>query len=47
MQAKQVLHSLLNHTCSIMHQARRMALEANVYAALVGTRLTVTDLQNQ
>lgn len=44
MQAQQVLHKLLNDTCSIMHQAWRMALEANVMAALSGTRLTVTDL---
>jgi len=44
MQAQQVLHKLLNATCSIMHQARRRSLEVNVVAALSGTRLTVTDL---
>jgi len=44
MQAHQVLHKLLNDTCSIMHQPRRTALEVNVMAALTGTRLTVTDL---
>ena len=44
MQAQQVLHKLLNDTCSIMHQVRRRALEAIVMAALSGTRLTVTDL---
>jgi hypothetical protein len=27
-----------------MHQARQLALEVNVMAALSGTRLTVTDL---
>ena len=44
MQARQVLHKLLNDSCSVMHQARRTALEVNVMAALSGTRLTVTDL---
>jgi len=44
MQAQQVLHKLLNATCSIMHQTRRLSLEANVMAALTGRRLTVTDL---
>lgn len=44
MQAKQVCHKLLNDTCSIMHRTRRLSLEANVMAALSGTRLTVTDL---
>ena len=44
MQAKQVVHRLLNHTCSILHQTRRIALEVNVLAALSGTRLTVPDL---
>jgi DDE family transposase len=44
MQARQVCHKLLNDICSIMHQARRTALEVNVMAALSGTRLTVTDL---
>ena len=44
MQAKQVLHKLLDTTCSMMHQTRRTALEVNVMAALTGTRLTVTDL---
>jgi len=29
MQAKQALHSLFNHTCTILKQARRRALEAN------------------
>jgi len=44
MQAQQVLHKLLNTTCSKMHQTRQQSLEANVMAALSGTRLTVTDL---
>ena len=44
MQAKQVLHKLLDTTCLMMHQTRRTALEVNVMAALSGTRLTVTDL---
>ncbi len=44
MQAQQVCHKLLNDIGSIMHQARRRALEAMVMAALSGTRLTVTDL---
>jgi hypothetical protein len=44
MQAKQVCHKLLNGFGSIMHQARRTALEVNIMAALSGTRLTVTDL---
>lgn len=44
MQARQVLHKLLNAMGSDMHQARRTALEANVMAALSGTRLTVIDL---
>jgi len=44
MQAQQVLHKLLNDTCSMMHQMRRLSLEAIVMAALSGTRLTVTDL---
>ena len=38
MQAKQVLHKLLDTTCSMMHQTRRTALEVNVMAALTGTR---------
>ena len=44
MQAKQVLHKLLDTTCIILHPTRRTALEVNVMAALSGTRLTVTDL---
>ena len=44
MQAKQVLHKILMNTCSDMHKTRRIALEANVLAALTGQRLTVTDL---
>ena len=44
MQAQQILHKLLNDVCSKMHQTRRIALAVNVMAALVGTRLTVTDL---
>ena len=44
MQAKQVLHKLLDTTCIILHLTRRTALEVNVMAALSGTRLTVTDL---
>lgn len=44
MQARQVLHKLLNDVCALMHQTRRTALEATVMAALSGTRMTVTDL---
>jgi len=44
LQAHQVLHKLVNATCSMMHQTRRQSFEANVMAALSGTRLTVTDL---
>jgi hypothetical protein len=44
MQAQRVLHKLLDNTCGLMHQARRLALAANVMAALSGTRLTVTAL---
>ena len=44
MQAQQIVHKLLNDVCSKMHQTRRIALAVNVMAALVGTRLTVTDL---
>jgi len=44
MQAQAVLHKLLMNTCPNMHQTRRASLEANVLAALVGRRLTVTDL---
>ena len=44
MQAQQVLHKLLDNTCGLMHEARRLALAANVMAALTGTRLTVTGL---
>jgi hypothetical protein len=44
MQVQQVLHKLLNATCSHMHQARQLAHEVNVMAALSGTRLTVTNL---
>jgi len=44
MQAQQVLHKLMMNTCADMHKIRRQALEANVFAALTGRRLTVTDL---
>lgn len=44
MQAQQVLHKLLMKTCPNMHKTRRASFEANVLAALIGRRLTVTDL---
>ncbi len=44
MQAQQVLHKLIKNTCPTMHKTRRGALEANVLSALIGRRLTVTDL---
>ncbi len=44
MPAQHVLRKLLNDTCSLMHHARRRALEVNVMAALSGARLTVTAL---
>ena len=44
MPAQHVLRTLLNDTCSTMHQARRRALEVTVLAALSGARLTVTAL---
>lgn len=44
MQAKQVLHKLLQHTCPEMHKTRRKALAVNVMAALHGQSLTVTHL---
>jgi hypothetical protein len=44
MQAKQVLHKLLQKTCSEMHKMRRLALAVNVMAALHGEVLTVTHL---
>jgi len=43
-QAAQVLHKLIMKTCPNLHQLRQTALEANVFAALFGRRLTVTDL---
>ena len=44
MQAQQVLHKLLMKTCLNIHKTRRESLEATVLAALIGRRLTVTDL---
>jgi hypothetical protein len=44
MQAKQVLHKLLQKVCSGMHKARHTALFVNVMAALRGEVLTVTHL---
>lgn len=44
MQAQQVLHKLLMNTCQNIHKTRRESLEATVHAALIGHRLTVTDL---
>ncbi|MBF8270380.1 MAG: transposase IS4 family protein, partial [Gammaproteobacteria bacterium] len=44
MQAQTVLHKLMMNTCPTMHQTRRDSLEANILAALIGRRLTVTDL---
>lgn len=42
MQAQQVLHKIMKNTCPNMHKTRRDALEANVLAALIGRRLTVS-----
>ncbi len=44
MQAKRVLHKLLDRTCPDMHMKRREALRVNVKAALDGQSLTVTHL---
>lgn len=44
MQAQTVLHKLLKNTCPTMHKMRREALETTVMAALIGRRLTVTDI---
>ena len=44
MQAQKVLHKLIQNTCPDMHKTRRESLEVNVMAALMGKRLTVTDL---
>jgi hypothetical protein len=44
MQARQVLHTLLQKVCSEMHKLRRTALFVNVMAALHGEVLTVTHL---
>ncbi|HZC00354.1 MAG TPA: IS4 family transposase [Gammaproteobacteria bacterium] len=44
MQARQVLHKLLQKVCSEMHKLRRTALFVNVMAALHGEVLTVTPL---
>ena len=44
MQAKKVLHKLLQNTCGTMHTTRRQSLEAVVMAGLTGQCLTVTDL---
>jgi len=44
MQAEQVLHKLLDRTCSKMHKKRREALRVNLKAALDGQSLTVTHL---
>ena len=44
MQAQRVLHNLIMDTCPDMHKTRRNALEATVQSALIGRRLTVTDL---
>ena len=44
MQVDQVLHKLIMNTCPNLHKLRQTALEENVFAALSGRRLTVTDL---
>lgn len=44
MQAKQVLHKVLQQTCPEMHKKRRKALAVNVMAGLHGQSLTVTHL---
>jgi hypothetical protein len=44
MQARQVLHKLLQKVCAEMHKLRRTALLVNVMAALHGEVLTVTHL---
>jgi hypothetical protein len=44
MQAQVVLHKLLGKACGQMHQVRQVCLEEVVMGALIGQRLTVTDL---
>ena len=44
MQARQVLHRVLQKVCAEMHKLRRTALFVNVMAALHGEVLTVTHL---
>jgi hypothetical protein len=44
MQAREVLHKLLQKVCAEMHKLRRTALFVNVMAALHGEVLTVTHL---
>jgi hypothetical protein len=44
MQARQVLHKLLQKVCAELHKLRRTALFVNVMAALHGEVLTVTHL---
>lgn len=44
MQAGSVLHNLLMNTCALMHKTRRLSLEAAIGGALLGQRLTVTDI---
>lgn len=44
MQAQPVLPKLMLYTCKDMHKTRRNALAVNVLAAMVGRRLTGTDL---
>lgn len=44
MQAHVVLHKILEKACGQMHQVRQTCLEAVVMGALIGQRLTVTDL---
>lgn len=44
MQARPVLHKVLMNTCALMHKTRRQSLEAAIEGALIGRRLTVTDI---
>jgi len=44
MQARTVLHKVVNQVSSTMHARRRTALEALVWSAMRGQALTVTDL---
>lgn len=42
--AQQVLHKIINNTCTDMYKTRRLALEATILSTLMGRKLTITDL---